>query len=93
MLINHPVPVKTIAWALAASTLLQAVVGVGQAWLGHSIGLSWLGEADLDPSVRGTSIVESGGQRFLRAYGLTVHPNVLGGFDGLRVGAADTIWP
>jgi hypothetical protein len=45
-----------------------------------SLGLQQWGELILDPSADGTSIVRDGTLRFLRAYGLTDHPNLLGGF-------------
>ena len=41
---------------------------------------AWLGELVLDPRQNGVSVVAtSGTERLLRAYGLTDHPNILGG--------------
>ena len=59
---------------------LQAVVAIGQAVTGGDLGLRLLGELDLDPRVHWTSVVTVGDEvRLLRAYGLTPHPNILGG--------------
>jgi O-antigen ligase len=58
---------------------INSLVGIAQVWLQHSIGLSWLGELILDPVWRGMSVLILGDMRFLRGYGLTDHPNILGG--------------
>jgi hypothetical protein len=73
-------------WAqgtLALVTLVQGVVAIGQFLLQHSLGLAFLGEPVLDPQVAGVCVIESLGQRWLRAYGLAPHPDVLGGYLGL----------
>ena len=64
--------------------LTQSLVGILQVLEQHSIGLTWLHELALDPSWNGVSIVWSATTRSLRAYGLTDHPNILGG--GLALG-------
>ncbi len=64
---------------LVAQVLTQAVVGIYQALEQRSIGLQKLGEYELDPSQSGISIVWAEGVRSLRAYGLSDHPNILGG--------------
>lgn len=47
-------------------------------------GLRFFGEVfPLDPRIPGVSVVEVAGQRWLRAYGLTPHPNSLGWMMGL----------
>jgi len=43
------------------------------------LGLQLLGEYRLDPAWEGVSIVWMEGLRTLRAYGLSDHPNILGG--------------
>jgi hypothetical protein len=45
----------------------------------HSLGLKALDELELDPAWNGVSIVWAEGIRSLRAYGLSDHPNILGG--------------
>ena len=59
---------------------VQGTIAIGQALAGHSLGLSWLGEYQLDAQTSGAAVVGSAdGLRHLRAYGLTDHPNILGG--------------
>ena len=59
--------------------LLQSLVGLSQFVLQHDLGLRFLGEWPLDPAIPGVSVVMRGSERWLRAYGLTAHPNVLAG--------------
>ena len=79
MLVNLPLSAGSVTWALAASTVLQAVVALRQFELGQSIGLTFLGEAPAKTAWAGASVIMLGGERFLRAHGLTQHPNLLGG--------------
>lgn len=58
--------------------LVQGGVAIGQFALQSDLGLTGLGEFALDPAVSGISVLWARGQRWLRAYGLTAHPNVLG---------------
>ncbi|MEW5991368.1 MAG: O-antigen ligase family protein [Chloroflexota bacterium] len=70
-----------LAVPVAAMLAIQAAVGIGQAATGGALGLAAIGELPLDPAHAGTSVVTAAdGTRYLRAYGLTPHPNVLGGF-------------
>jgi O-antigen ligase len=74
--------IRTVTWILIPAGLqvvIQAIVAIGQSIVQHSLGLQYLGEHLLDPVVPGISIVTSGGIRLLRAYGLSDHPNILGG--------------
>jgi hypothetical protein len=60
---------------------LQGAIGTLQFIKQGSIGLSWMGEGRLDPQVgEGMSVIAVAGRRWLRAYGLTPHPNALGGY-------------
>jgi O-antigen ligase len=78
-LINEVRDLRTIIGGVAAGLFIQASVGVAQWSLQHDLGLQWLGEYELDPAWRGVSIVWAEGIRSLRAYGLSDHPNLLGG--------------
>jgi hypothetical protein len=78
-LISEVRDVQTIIWPFIWGVGLEAVVGLTQVALNHSLGLKMLGESVLDPTQGGISVVEIQGQRFLRAYGLTPHPNVFAG--------------
>ena len=77
--LNEIKSLKAIVLPVAVQIFVQAAVGVTQALQQHSISLQSLGELQLDPTWRGVSIVSAGGIRTLRAYGLTDHPNILGG--------------
>lgn len=70
---EHP----SLTWPLAAVVAIQSLVGVTQFIRQTDLGLTMLGELDLDPAVRGVSVLMAGGERWLRAYGLTGHPNLL----------------
>jgi O-antigen ligase len=67
-----------LTWPLALVVTIQGGVGVAQFVLQRDLGLAVLGELALDPEVRGVSVLMTEqGQRWLRAYGLTGHPNLL----------------
>lgn len=77
--INEVERVQQVVLAVAAAIALQAVVGIGQVVAQRSLSLASLGEHVLLPQL-GVSVVTTGaGLRVLRAYGLTDHPNILGG--------------
>ncbi|WKZ34442.1 MAG: O-antigen ligase family protein [Anaerolineales bacterium] len=59
--------------------IIQSMVAIGQSLAQSSLGLQILGEHSLDPVRSGVSVVIADGSRFLRAYGLSDHPNILGG--------------
>ncbi len=74
--------IRSLGEALAGAGLLvfsQGAVGVAQVLSQRSLGLERWGEYSLDPAWSGVSIVWSGTLRSLRAYGLSDHPNILGG--------------
>jgi O-antigen ligase len=66
--------------ALALGMALQGLIGVLQFVRQGSVGLAALGEMDLNPVESGTSVLQLAGQPWLRAYGLSAHPNVIGGY-------------
>jgi O-antigen ligase len=58
----------------------QAVIAIIQGATQHAVGLTLLQELRLAPGAPGVSIVATAeGARWIRAYGLTAHPNILGG--------------
>jgi O-antigen ligase len=65
--------------AIALQALIQSGVAIAQALAQHSVGLQALGEYELDPAWQGVSVVFTATTRTLRAYGLSDHPNILGG--------------
>lgn len=69
-----------LVWGIVLSGALQAAVGIAQFANQATFGLIDLGEVIVRPEWPGASVITVGGWRILRAYGLTQHPNVLGGF-------------
>ncbi len=62
------------------SSLIQAIIGIIQFFLQKSIGLFWLRESLVSPDILGVAKIILNGEKYVRAYGLMPHPNVLGGF-------------
>jgi O-antigen ligase len=79
LLVNIPLVRGAIAWPLATGMALQTLVAVPQFVLGRSLGLKKLGEVTVDAAWPGASVVMVGEERWLRAYGLSQHPNLLAG--------------
>lgn len=72
------VPTSIIAMALLFTLAGHATIGVLQVVTQGPLNLP--GELALPPSASGAAVTLLDGLRYLRAYGLTFHPNVLGGF-------------
>lgn len=72
------VPTRQVAAALAITLGIHAVVGLMQVVRQGPLNLP--GELALPPTTSGAAVTLLHGLRYLRAYGLTFHPNVLGGF-------------
>lgn len=68
---------KWLLVILIGSMLVHGLIGTLQVIQQGSIGLSALGEFNLDPAESGVSVVVADGTRLLRAYGLLPHPNML----------------
>lgn len=64
---------------VAFQIIIQSMIAIGQSLAQSSLGLQAFGEHLLDPARSGVSVVIGDGFRFLRAYGLSDHPNILGG--------------
>lgn len=78
-LVNQAPEPGWIDRAIAASLILESTVAVLQFIHQGDVGLQWLGEIRLDPPAAGLSVIAIGQQVWLRGYGLTPHPNILGG--------------
>ncbi len=70
---------RTAAAYLAAGMAVQAVVSIVQVTIQAPIGLAALGEHLMIVSPRRLSVLTAGDLRLMRPYGLTVHPNLVGG--------------
>ncbi|MBI3784780.1 MAG: O-antigen ligase family protein [Deltaproteobacteria bacterium] len=69
---------RSLATALLLGLTLQAAIAFGQAIHQGPLGLP--GELASAPNAFGASVIKMGDHLWLRGYGLTFHPNVLGGF-------------
>ena len=58
----------------------QSIIGIWQFIAQKSIGLFWLKESIISPDVSGVAKIVFDGEKYIRAYGLFPHPNILGGF-------------
>ncbi len=85
------IPVRRVLWLLTVVVLVHALVGGAQVIAQRDVGLSALGEFDLNPETRGVSVIQSGEVRWLRPYGLTSHPNIYAGFLLVSAFAAGTL--
>lgn len=81
--------IRWIASALILSAVVSGSVGGLQVALQASSGLGRFGELTLDPQLSGVAVVQADGLRWLRAYGLLPHPNILAGL--LVVGILVTV--
>jgi O-antigen ligase len=77
-LVRAEVSAAAVATAFSIGLVAQAAIGTMQVLAQSPLGLP--GELMLPASHPGAVVVTVGATRFLRACGLTFHPNVLGGF-------------
>ncbi len=78
-LLNRPTGWGWIVAPVGIQAAIQGSVAIAQSLDQSSVGLAMLGEHVLDPQWQGVSVVLAEGARVLRAYGLSDHPNILGG--------------
>lgn len=78
-IVNEIHSLSLISISISIQVIMQSLVALAQFFLQYSIGLEFFGEHKLNPAIGGVSIVSTGSTRVLRSYGLTEHPNVLGG--------------
>jgi O-antigen ligase len=77
--LNNVASLRKIMWPLATMLGVQAAVAISQVISQSSIGLQAIGEYELNPEWNGVSVVWTETLRSLRGYGLSDHPNILGG--------------
>lgn len=84
-------PLKRIMLTLTLALIANAVLTIGQAIIQNDVGLRALGEFAFSPDTPGVSVVEAGGLRWVRPYGLLPHPNILAGSLLVGLFAASTL--
>jgi len=77
--------IHTLAWWFTGSAVIQSIMAMVQYFSQQIGGSSLLGMAAKLPGVAGVSVVETAGERFLRAYGTFPHPNILAAFISLAL--------
>ncbi|MDO8610997.1 MAG: hypothetical protein Q7R95_10740, partial [bacterium] len=60
--------------------IIQSAIGIWQFIIQKSIGTLWLKESLISPEIVGVAKIVFNGEKYIRAYGLFPHPNILGGF-------------
>jgi len=75
---HGPLPTATLTKFLLLVLAAHVFIGLGQVIFQQPLGVP--AELALSPDLSGASVILTDGLRWLRAYGLTYHPNVLGGF-------------
>lgn len=63
---------------VAPVLLIQGPVALAQFFLQREVGLAWFGELVVRPELEGVTVLFAQQRPWLRAYGLTAHPNWLG---------------
>lgn len=80
LIINFKFSYLNLAGALVLSGSVQGGFAIIQFFSQRVWASKWLGLAEQLPQILGVSVVETNGDRLLRAYGSLPHPNVLAGF-------------
>ena len=79
--------------AVLAGGIFQALIVFLQYLKQGSLGLKYLGESLLLKDLQGVAVfINSGGDKILRGYGTTPHPNVVGAYIFLAIFALYFIW-
>lgn len=78
-LVDNTISLESLFPWIGVQIVIQAVPGLFQLYYQRDLGLQTLGEYRLRPEWAGVSIIFNKGDRWLRAYGFSDHPNILGG--------------
>ncbi|PJF39599.1 MAG: hypothetical protein CUN55_13945, partial [Phototrophicales bacterium] len=92
---------RMVSLAILGGAVFQALLGIVQTLLQHEVGIHLVDdrvfrigigiyEFDLNPELSGANVIQSNGMRFLRAQGLTPHPNLLAPV--LVLGVLSSFW-
>ncbi len=80
VLVRIPLPIRHILYGFIVGMALEAGLGIYQFFTQSAFASTFLGMASHNPGALGTSVVETIGGRWLRAYGSLPHPNILAGY-------------
>lgn len=71
---------EIIIVSILVAGVIQAIAGLWQFFLQHSIGLHFFGEQFINPYLNGVAKIDTIQGKIIRAYGFFSHPNQLGAF-------------
>lgn len=71
---------KSFIFIIVIIGVAQSIVGIWQFIIQKSIGLVWIRESILSPEISGVAKIIIDEEKYIRAYGLFPHPNILGGY-------------
>ncbi len=77
---NGKMILKAVFLLIVFIGLIQAIIGIFQFFTQFSLGLFWLKESLIGKDIPGVAKIILDGEKYIRAYGLFPHPNILGGF-------------
>ncbi|MBI4598912.1 O-antigen ligase family protein [Candidatus Uhrbacteria bacterium] len=80
LLLDERLSIQSAAWTFVAGLVAPAMLGLYQVVSGFSPPSTWFGLAEHAAATPGVSVIETAGDRVLRAYGSFSHPNAFGGF-------------
>ncbi|MDP2631002.1 MAG: O-antigen ligase family protein [Candidatus Uhrbacteria bacterium] len=84
---------QAMLMALVTGGMFQAVAGIVQFFKQSDIGLRILGESILHPDMRGVAVFyNTAGEKVMRAYGITPHPNIVASYLLLALGALYSLY-
>ncbi|MFA6594338.1 MAG: O-antigen ligase family protein [Candidatus Buchananbacteria bacterium] len=92
IILNSDLRLKSILWVLVASTWPVALLAVGQFLTQSNFSSVILGLSPHSAAVLGDTVIDTSSGRWLRAYGPFSHPNILGGYLALALGAVLILW-
>ncbi len=78
LIFNFKLEKIAIAWVTAS--LIQGIFAIWQFFVQYVFANKWLGLAEHLSTIPGSIILQTEGERWLRAYGSLPHPNMLAGF-------------
>lgn len=82
---NGYFPMKKVMFIFVGVIAFEALIGILQFMLQHSLGLSYLGEPDLWQGARGIASINFLGGKLIRAYGTFGHPNIFAAYLGFSL--------
>lgn len=88
-LLDRRISMERAMVGFVAGLTIPSLIGIVQFFVGTFPASTLLGLSSRDAAIAGEAVIQSDGQRYLRAYGSFAHPNIFGGY--LAVGLV-SIW-